>query len=89
METTLRKEMADRDTRCRHCWARIWRGEAMAVDGWLVFHMQCPPRFTGFPVISHLTDEGELPDDLRERDDYYAARRGRPSLPAPSLPESR
>jgi len=69
---TLRKDLAQRDTRCRHCWARIRRGESVMHDGSIFFHVECEPRFTGFPTINRLTDEGELPDEIgHEHDDYY------------------
>jgi hypothetical protein len=76
MTEVLRRELAHRDTRCRHCWARIRRGAPIAYDGAIVFHVECPPRFTGFPRVDRLTDEGEAPDEMGlERDDYYESTR--------------
>lgn len=74
-DPTLRKTTADRDTRCRSCWARIRIGSPVVVDtDQAVFHADCPAKFYGFPEFHRLREDGVVPEDLTERDDYYPHR---------------
>lgn len=55
----VRKSVADRDTRCRNCWGRITRREPVNCDpSGVMFHSNCRPVATSFPVIGSIDADG-------------------------------
>jgi len=54
MAVTLpRVTVAPRETKCRNCWTPIRRGDPVHVEsrGPIVFHVECEPAETEFPII--------------------------------------
>jgi hypothetical protein len=66
-EKDFKAVAADRETRCRYCWARISRGDSAASTYNVYFHVECPKTITAFPVIGQIDEKGEstveFPDD--------------------------